>query len=208
MEPVPEGPPRLPTNSSSSLACSTTSGGCSLHRAGTWELSTLPETTPLRDPSPTAVRRRTGWWGGASSVLRLGWRGDEPGFQKGHLLGGSAQEKLGGEGDVATLWGGKGLCGSPRSAEAGAIEGRSPAEPPGETHLCTSASYPSTWKSASLLSKSSSARRLARAPSANWEGETAWVPAQRHLWAGPGCVCCLGGCSQPRPGTGAGPGLL
>lgn len=40
-------------------------------------------------------------------------------------------------------------------------------ELPGETHLCTSASYPSTWKSESLLSKSSSASWLARAPLAN-----------------------------------------
>ena len=69
-------------------------------------------------------------------------------------------------------------------------------ELPGETHLCTSASYPSTWKSESLLSKSSSASWLARAPLANWEGERAWVPAQRHLCAGPHRVCCPGGCCE------------
>lgn len=32
----------LPTNSSSSFASSTTSDGCSAHRARNWELSTLP----------------------------------------------------------------------------------------------------------------------------------------------------------------------
>lgn len=54
-----------PTNSSSSFACSTTSGGCSLHRAGNWELSTLRERTrglclPHTDPSP-AARPEESW---------------------------------------------------------------------------------------------------------------------------------------------------
>lgn len=122
---MPEGPPRLPTNSSSSLACSTTSGGCSLHRAGNWELSTLPERAPSETPGPRPSGGEPG--GGVGTALSSGWASEgtslhESGFQKGHLLEGSAQEKLG-VGNVATLWSGKGLCGSPRSAEAGPEEG-------------------------------------------------------------------------------------
>lgn len=71
MCPVLRGPPRLPTNSSSSLARSTTSGGCSLHRPGNSELSTLSERTPLKRPQPHGPAGEPPGGG-------PGWRGDEP----------------------------------------------------------------------------------------------------------------------------------